>query len=144
MLFPENDSSIKSPPRGTAVSVATSAAGKPVLDSGGTGYSGPSAAAGPAAAPAGSSAEPVSRGYREELEDFAFCVRQWNPKTGYSKGSDGRYLQRLPRCHGKVAMADAIIALTANIAMKNHQRIEFADAWFDDMKDDVPESMAKS
>lgn len=144
MLFPENDSSIKSPPRGTAVSVATSAAGKPVLDSGGTGYSGPSAAAGPAAAPAGSSAEPVSRGYREELEDFAFCVRQWNPKTGYSKASDGKYLQRLPRCHGKVAMADAIIALTANIAMKNRQRIEFKHEWFDDMKDDVPESMAKS
>ncbi len=42
MLFPENDSTQKKgPARGTTVSVSTSAAGKPVLDSGGTGYSAP-------------------------------------------------------------------------------------------------------
>ena len=28
-------------------------------------------------------------------------------------------------------MADAIIALTANLAMKHHQRIEFKPDWFD-------------
>jgi hypothetical protein len=27
---------------------------------------------------------------------------------------DGEYVQRLPRCHGEVAMADAIVALTVN------------------------------
>jgi len=30
-------------------------------------------------------------------------------------------------------MADAIIALTANQAMKHQRRIEFRDEWFDDV-----------
>jgi hypothetical protein len=118
--------------------VTTTAAGKPALDSGGTWGPAASSTAGPAAAIAGSTATPPSRGYREEMEDFAFCVRQWDPKAGYEK-SEGKYLQRLPRCHGKVAMADAIIALTANVAMKTRKRIEFNDLWFDEMKDDVPD-----
>ena len=33
----------------------------------------------------------------------------------------------MPRCHGEVAMADAILALTANMAMDETQRIEFED-----------------
>ncbi len=86
----------------------------------------------------------MSRGYREEMEDFAFCIRQWDPKVGYEKGSDGNYRQRLPRCHGKIAMADAIIALTANIAMAKHERIQFKHEWFDEMKDEVPESLGKA
>ena len=37
---------------------------------------------------------------------------QWDDEAGYEKDDDGKYKQRLPRCHGEVAMADAIIALT--------------------------------
>lgn len=144
MLFNEKEPGKKgaTDPKATAIGVTTTAAGKPALDSGGTWGPAASSAAGPAAAIAGSTTTPISRGYREEMEDFAFCVRQWDPKAGYGKGSDGKYLQRLPRCHGKVAMADAIIALTANVAMKNRQRIEFKHEWFDDMKDDAPDSKA--
>ncbi len=58
------------------------------------------------------------------MEDFAYCVRLWDAKLGYEK-KDGKYVQRLPRCHGEVAMADAIIALTANRAMHERKRIEF-------------------
>lgn len=37
-------------------------------------------------------------------------------------------------------MADAILALTANLAMNSHQRIEFNKDWFDSSKmDAVPE-----
>ena len=35
-----------------------------------------------------------------------------------------------------VAMADAIIALTSNIAMKKKQRIDFKESWFDPLKED--------
>ncbi len=37
-------------------------------------------------------------------------------------------------------MADAIIALTANMAMDKKQRIVFEDAWFDPMATEVPET----
>ena len=49
------------------------------------------------------------------------------------------YAQRLPRCHGEVAMADAILALTANLAMARHQRIEFDPDWFKADSDKVPD-----
>ncbi|MDA1231551.1 MAG: Gfo/Idh/MocA family oxidoreductase, partial [Planctomycetota bacterium] len=48
----------------------------------------------------------VSRGYREEMEAFCYCVSN---KLGADK----------LRCNGRVAMADAIMALTANLAMKH-------------------------
>jgi len=139
-LFPENAPGKKGDARGTSIGVTTTA-GKPALDSGGTW--GPSAsAAAPGGAPAGAGGPPPSRGYREEMEDFAYCVRSWDPKIGYATTSDGSFVQRLPRCHGKVAMADAIIALTANIAMKTRQRIEFKHDWFEpEKKDAVPEAM---
>ena len=76
-----------------------------------------------------SSGGAVSRGYREELEHFAYCVRHRDPANNV-------------RCDGKVALADAIIALTANQAMREGRRIEFQDAWFDYTKDDVPEQEA--
>ncbi len=75
--------------------------------------------------------EPVSRGYREEMEDFAYCVRKWNQ----SEKKD----RRLPRCHGRVAMADAIIALTSNQAMRKKERIEFKHSWFDPTSPEVPD-----
>ncbi len=137
MLYPEIDrSKVKTQPRGTEVTVSSSGGKEkaPVLESGST-WGGPSAAVtGSSVGPAG----PISRGYREEMEDFAFCVRQWDPKQGYEKDRDGKYKQRLTRCHGEVAMVDAIVALTANQAMRTHQRIEFKDDWFKAEKDDVP------
>jgi len=74
---------------------------------------------------------PVSRGYREEMEDFAYCVRMWNQADKKDR--------RLPRCHGRVAMADAIIALTSNQAMHQNQRIEFQHAWFEPTSQEVPD-----
>ncbi len=142
MLYTEKDPNKNQPgdPKAMAVTVTTTAGGKAALESSSTwgpgGGGGPSAAGG--AAPAGAGG-PVSRGYREEMEDFAYCVRLWDPKIGYAK-KDGAYEQRLPRCHGEVAMADAIVALTANLAMKRRQRIEFQPAWFDaDKLTEVPD-----
>ena len=66
----------------------------------------------------------VSRGYREEMEHFAYCIR-----TGKNE----------LRCNGTVAMADAIMALTANLAMRHKVRIEFKDEWFDPSNDACPE-----
>ena len=37
-------------------------------------------------------------------------------------------------------MADAIIALTANMAMDNKTRIVFEEAWFDPTSPEVPEA----
>ena len=68
----------------------------------------------------------VSRGYTEEIEHFAWCIRNPDPK-------------HLPRCHGVVAMGDAVIALTANIAAREGRRVEFKEAWFDPDKDETPE-----
>jgi len=68
----------------------------------------------------------VSRGYREEIEHWAWCVRNPSPENQ-------------PKCGPKVAMADAIIALTSNVAMKQGKRIEFKKEWFDLKNDATPE-----
>jgi predicted dehydrogenase len=125
MLYPSGAA-----PRSTAVSVSN-AGGKPVLDS--SGSTGPGAAA---AADLGSKAMgPVSRGYREEMEHFAYCIRMWNEVDKKERP--------MPRCHGRVAMADAIVALTSNLAMKHHQRIEFKPAWFEATSPEVPDAENK-
>ena len=38
-----------------------------------------------------------------------------------------------------MALADAVIALTTNIAMQRRERIEFKDEWFDIASDETPE-----
>jgi predicted dehydrogenase len=91
--------------------------GGPVLDSYET--------TAPAAAVALVSQEKVSRGYREEMEHFCYCIRE---------GKDDL------RCPGRVAMGDAIMALTANLAMKRKKRIVFKDEWFDPDNDAAPET----
>lgn len=78
----------------------------------------------PAVQANGTSEEKVSRGYREEMEHFCYCIR-----TGKNE----------LRCNGTVAMADAIMALTSNIAMTQHKRIEFKDEWFDPKNPANPE-----
>jgi predicted dehydrogenase len=77
-----------------------------------------------------------SRGYKEEMEHMAFCIRM--RKQGME--SDRAELQ--PRCGGRAAMADAIIALTANQAMQHRRRIVFENAWFDPASDAVPDADA--
>jgi predicted dehydrogenase len=75
-----------------------------------------------------------SKGYREEMEHLAYCIRM----RDQGMSSDRASLQ--PRCHGRAAMADAIIALTANQAMKKRERIVFQDAWFDAANPAVPDT----
>jgi predicted dehydrogenase len=142
MLFKEADPAKRANPRDTKVTVSQ-VGNKPALEAAGT-WGGPAAAASAAGATTGTGAGPVSRGYKEEMADFAYCIRQWDPNAGYKreKDSDGKdhYLSRLPRCHGEVAMADAILALTSNLAMAQRQRIEFDADWFKADSEKVPDA----
>jgi predicted dehydrogenase len=97
--------------------------------------------AGPTAASSlgGLATDTPSRGYREELEHFAYCVRN-GEHDNYHATSDEKLR---PRCRGEVALADAVIALTTNLAMRQKRRIDFDEAWFDHTKDDVPDGSSK-
>jgi predicted dehydrogenase len=130
MLYPEPGG------RSTTVTVTTKAGSQPALDSSGSPGTAPAAAAAQAVGQAALGAPPVSRGYREEMEHFAYCVRMWN--EGVSKSD-----RPLPRCPGRVAMADAIIALTSNLAMRRGQRIEYKREWFDAASPEVPDAEMK-
>ncbi len=68
------------------------------------------------------------RGYTEQLEHWAWCIRNPAPEN-------------LPHCHPKVALGDAVIALTSNIAARKGQRIEFKKEWFDPDSDETPENV---
>jgi predicted dehydrogenase len=94
--------------------------------------------AGPSAASALgalATAEP-SRGYREELEHFAYCLRNGNASNFYAD------TEHLPRCRGEVALADAVVALTSNIAMREKRRIDFDPRWFDYEAPETPEGQS--
>jgi len=74
---------------------------------------------------------PVSKGYTEEIEHWAYCIRNPDPANR-------------PKCYPEVAMADAVIALTTNVAMKRGARgeagyIKFEDNWFNIKSDDTPD-----
>jgi len=69
--------------------------------------------------------ENVSRGYTEEIEHWAWCIRNEEPAETL-------------HCHPKVALADAVIALTSNLAMDTQQKVEFNPDWFDPESDAVP------
>jgi predicted dehydrogenase len=121
----------KAAKRSTAMTVTEAAGGKPVLDT--------SASTDPTeqlALQTGQKAlglPPPSRGYREEMEHFAFIIR--NREEGTEE--DRKKLK--PRCDGPAAMADAIIALTATKSMEEQRRIVFEPNWFDPDKPDVPD-----
>ncbi len=76
---------------------------------------------------------PVSRGYKEEIEHWAYCIesKDWSNQ---------------PRCNGKVALGDAVIALVAKQAIANsrtpgkHGFVEFKPEWFDYKNPEVPEA----
>ena len=109
----------------TRVTVAKAKDGSPTLDtteSGGGSY---------AAGGKGGEAAPPSRGYTEEMEHWAWCVRNPAPENQ-------------PRCKPEVAIADAVIALVSNIALANPEtraRIEFKPEWFDIASDETPEGV---
>ncbi len=119
-------------PKATTVTVEAKAGGKPTVEASPS-TAGPTAAAGLGAL---ATADP-SRGYREELEHFAFCVRNGNT-SNYHDDPDHK-----PRCRGEVALADAVIALTSNIAMRQKRRIEFDARWFDWQSPETPEGAAR-
>ena len=113
MLFPERNPNPKTSDKPTGVALTAAGGGKPAVDS-----SGSTGSAGPVGLPGPGAAGPVSRGYTEEMEHFAYCIRMFQKATDKSEQEKWRLT---PRCHGKVAMADAIIALTSNIAMRQHK-----------------------
>jgi predicted dehydrogenase len=129
--------------RDTKITVTGAGGGKPAMESTST-WGGGGASASVGKAGGGSGWDSAVRGYRTEMEHFAYCVRKWQElkqPVSYEK-KDGKLVheQIIPRCHGEVAMADAIIALTANMAMDSRQRIVFEEAWFDANSTDVPEA----
>ena len=91
-----------------------------------------SASIGPTKAAAVADIGKVSRGYTEEMEHFAYCIRTYGEDTKAAYGE--------LRCPGKQGMKDAIMALTSNLAMKHKKRIIFKDEWFDPASDAVPET----
>ncbi|HEY5310859.1 MAG TPA: Gfo/Idh/MocA family oxidoreductase [Pirellulales bacterium] len=111
----------------TNISVVKGKSGGPTLDTTASG-GGPAVEVGKKALEAG----PVSRGYTEELEHWAWCVRNFD------------YKNNQPKCQPKVALADAIIALTTNLAIDKQQRIEFKPEWFDIHSDETPEGIKPS
>ncbi|HUG68967.1 MAG TPA: Gfo/Idh/MocA family oxidoreductase, partial [Pirellulaceae bacterium] len=123
LLYRDSDTSSR-------ISVKDSKAG-PVLDTQASGA--PTAAASLAKA---ADSGPVSRGYTEEMEHWAWLIRNADPRD-----TD---VDAQPRCRPEVAMGDAIIALTSNIAIKRSSRgesgyVEFKDAWFDIHSDETPD-----
>ena len=97
------------------------------------GYSLDTQASGSYAASTAKSAagEKVSRGYTEEIEHWAWCIRNPDPANK-------------PKCYPEVAMADAVIALTSNVAMAQANRgdagfVKFKESWFDRDSDETPD-----
>ncbi len=125
----------------TALTVTVSKDGKPTAEASSTWGGGGGAAI--SKGPSGPAWDSDIRGYRSEMEHFAYGIRKWQEMkqpVSYEAevGADGKkkwkYADILPRCHGEIAMADAILALTANLAMKHRTRIEFKPSWFDPEK----------
>lgn len=101
-------------------------AGAAALDTSASGDAAPAKAA-------ESAGGPVSRGYREEIEHWAWCIRQND-------------MSARPRCDAKIALADAVVALTTKLAIQKsnipgqHGFVQFDPAWFDLNHDAVPET----
>lgn len=89
---------------------------------------------GPALAKAAENQGPVSRGYREEMEHFAWCIRNNTPRSEL-------------RCRPEVALGDAVIALATNVAIKNANDpktktggyLAFEEGWYDINNDATPD-----
>jgi predicted dehydrogenase len=134
MLYPERNPNGKA----TTVTMSNAGGGQTAADSSG------STGVDPAKIGALSMGSgPISRGYREEMEHFAYCIRMLAAEPDETKK-----WQTTMKCHGWVAMADAIVALTANLAMHPAnggppQRIVFDPEWFDARSGKVPDPELK-
>lgn len=106
----------------TRMKVAQSDGG-PTLDTTDSGGGGPAGTAG------GSSLGPVSRGYTEEIEHFAWCIRNPAPENQ-------------PRCGAEIGLADAVMALVGNMSMRQRRLIDFKPEWFDIQSDETPEGIS--
>ena len=82
--------------------------------------------------------EDISRGYTEEMQHFCYAIREFGDDP-YPGGQPIPPEKGGLRCNGLVAMADAIMALTANLAMKHSVRVPFREEWFDPETDATPE-----
>jgi predicted dehydrogenase len=119
--------------RSTEVTANTAGGNRPVLDT-----SSSTAPAERQATATGQNAighNVVSRGYREEMEHLAYCIRMLPANPSPEERAEFK-----PKCDGRAAMADAIVALSANQAMKHQRRVEFRDEWFDPASDAVPDA----
>jgi predicted dehydrogenase len=89
---------------------------------------------GPPSGPVAQAAQamgPVSRGYTEQIEHWAACIRSGDPDNQ-------------PRCKPEIALGDAVIALATNVAMKKSIKgepgfLQFQDSWYDLNSDDTPD-----
>jgi predicted dehydrogenase len=136
MLIPErNPNAALQSAKPTTLSVTTTGGGKPAIDSSAS-TGALSAADAQAKGQQSLGTGPISKGYREEMEHFAYCVKMWN--QGATKTDRPK-----PRCDGQAAMADAIVALTSNLAMRNQRRYTFDPQWFDYKNDSVPDKETK-
>ena len=74
----------------------------------------------------------VSRGYTEEIEHWAWCIRHPAP-------------EHQPRCKPEVALGDAVIALTTNHVLRQSMTgkgsgfMKFDDKWYDLNDDATPD-----
>jgi predicted dehydrogenase len=86
------------------------------------------------AAPVAKAAEnvgPISRGYTEEIEHWAWCIRNPAPENK-------------PRCYPEVALGDAVIALATKVAIDRSNAgeggyLKFEETWYDIDSDDTPD-----
>jgi predicted dehydrogenase len=128
-LILENERDVmlyKDSARDTRVTVKKGKDGAPALDTTESGGGGAVAASSN-----GDPKAPPSRGYTEEMEHWAWCIRNPAPENQ-------------PRCKPDVALSDAVIALVSNIALANpttQSRIEFKPEWFDIGSDETPEGI---
>jgi predicted dehydrogenase len=124
VLEKEQDMSIIKGPASPSGIKVSGGSGGPTLDT--------QASGAPTAVAKGAGDGPkVSRGYTEELEHWAWCIRNPAPENQ-------------PRCGPKVALGDAVIALTTNMAARQGARIEFKKEWFDVHRDETPENIPPS
>jgi len=107
----------------TRVEVKMAADGKAAMDTYETG--------GGAAVARAATGGNVSRGYREEIEHWAWCIRNRDPED-----PNPAYK---PHCTPEVALGDAVIALTSNIAIAERKRIDFKPEWFDPTRSETPD-----
>jgi predicted dehydrogenase len=143
LLYPEKNPNkpVAGAPRELSVTVTTGGGGA-VMDA--SASTGPSEAKPVELGQGALGTEPISRGYREEMEHFAYCIKMHQLAEKARDKDAMRKWELEPKCHGRLAMADAIIALTANQAMHENRRIEFQLDWIDaDNMEAVPDQDRK-